>query len=215
MKIHTTANKVQKSLHGIDGPVNLTSMARRFNKLFKKPKVQVTSKILNKMQGLIDGDAVIVSGSYDYCKGEIDLIKIELYSNNNIFLLTEKQKENFVRKITTTIIHESRHKYHAKIKKTYSFKQYKIRNKVPKEIASNIQYYANPDEIDAYAYETRVDCYFGKLNINMLRTANKIKMGASESIFAYKKHFRKTDPKIWKKFLKKVYKNINESSQII
>jgi hypothetical protein len=192
------------------------------NKLFKRPKIKFSSITSEKNYkifylGLDENkdDVIIVSGIYDYCKGEIDLIKVEFYSNYAHFLMSEKQKTNLVRKITTTIIHESRHKYHAKVKKTYSLKQYKIRNNVSEKMASNLQYYANADEIDAYAYETKVDCHFGKLNINMLRSANKIKIDTSESIFAYKKYFRKTDPKIWKKFLKKVYKNINEQSQII
>jgi len=35
----------------------------------------------------------------------------------------------------------------------------------------------------------------------------KIGWRQSEAIFMYRMHFRKTDPKVWKRFLKKVYKN--------
>ena len=45
------------------------------------------------------------------------------------------------------------------------------------------------------------------LDINRLRIAHKIGWRESEAIFIYRKYFRKSDPKVWKKFLKKVYKN--------
>jgi hypothetical protein len=63
-------------------------------------------------------------------------------------------------------------------------------------------YYGNPDEIDAHAYETQAE----RLNINNLRKAHKINWTECESIYMYRLHFRKSDPKIWKRFLKKVYK---------
>jgi hypothetical protein len=64
-------------------------------------------------------------------------------------------------------------------------------------------YYGNPDEIDAHAYETQAENF----DINKLRKAHKIGWRESEAIFMYRKHFRNQDPKVWKKFLKKVYKN--------
>jgi hypothetical protein len=64
-------------------------------------------------------------------------------------------------------------------------------------------YYGNPDEIDAHAYETQAE----KLDINKLRKAHKISWQESEAIYMYRMHFRKQDPKVWKRFLKKVYKN--------
>lgn len=215
MKIETTANKIEKELSNLNGVVRISTLVGKLNKLFKRPKVKFTSKT-HDLGFLSKGDdVIIVSGSYDYCKGEIDLIRVELYCTNASFLMSENQKANLIRKITTTIIHENRHKHHAKVKRTYSFKQYKVKKKASKEKLATLQYYANPDEIDAYAHETKVDFHFGKLDINMLRSMNKINMNSSESIFAYKRYFRKSDPKIWNKFLKKVYKNINESSQII
>jgi hypothetical protein len=67
-----------------------------------------------------------------------------------------------------------------------------------------VMYYGNPDEIDAHAYETQAE----KLDINKLRKAHKIGWRHSEAIFMYRKHFRNQDPKVWKRFLKKVYKNV-------
>ena len=66
-----------------------------------------------------------------------------------------------------------------------------------------LMYYGNFDEIDAHAYETQVD----RLDINKLRRAHKIGWRESEAVYLYRTHFRKKDPKVWKKFLKKVYKN--------
>ena len=64
-------------------------------------------------------------------------------------------------------------------------------------------YYGNPDELDAHAYETQAE----KFDINKLRSAHKIGWRECEAIFMYRKTFRIQDPKVWQKFLKKVYKN--------
>jgi hypothetical protein len=63
-------------------------------------------------------------------------------------------------------------------------------------------YYGNADELDAHAYETRAE----RIDINKLRKAHKIGWRECEAVFMYRMHFRKQDPKIWKRFLKKVYK---------
>jgi hypothetical protein len=66
-----------------------------------------------------------------------------------------------------------------------------------------MMYLGSTDEIDAYAFETKFD----NVALNKLRKAHKIGWRHSEAIFMYRKHFRGHDEKIWKKFLKKVYKN--------
>jgi len=77
---------------------------------------------------------------------------------------------------------------------------------ISEEGAKNLakaMYYGNPDELDAHAYETQAE----KLDINKLRKAHKIGWRECEAIFMYRLHFRKQDPKVWQRFLKKVYKN--------
>ena len=72
-------------------------------------------------------------------------------------------------------------------------------------------YYGNPDELDAHAYETQAE----KLDINKLRSAHKIGWRECEAIFMYRKTFRTQDPKVWQKFLKKVYKNNGKGQERI
>ena len=80
----------------------------------------------------------------------------------------------------------------------------------PNQNKAKAIYYGNPDELDAHAYETVVELDMGKFDINKLRKANKIGWRECEAIFLYRMHFRKSDPKVWKRFLKKVYKNGTE-----
>jgi hypothetical protein len=111
-------------------------------------------------------------------------------------------------KILRTIAHEYRHRAQQRKQATIEVRQYKLH----KDIIANsdqklkLVYYGMPDEIDAHAYETTIESSFGFLNINRLRVAHKITWRESEAIFMYRKYFREADLKVWKKFLKKVYK---------
>ena len=108
-------------------------------------------------------------------------------------------------KIIRAIHHEYRHKHQQKQRPFLLQKEYKPK---PKQNKMKAMYYGNPDEIDAHAYETQSE----RIDINKLRTAHKIGWRCSEAIFMYRQNFRNQDPRIWKRFLKKVYK-LNEKIQ--
>ena len=114
--------------------------------------------------------------------------------------LTQKGAHNLAVKIIRTIHHEYRHKHQQKQRPFLLQKEYKPK---PKQNRMKAMYYGNPDELDAHAYETQAE----KFDINKLRQAHKISWRECEAVFMYRKTFRKQDPKVWKRFLKKVYKN--------
>jgi hypothetical protein len=121
-------------------------------------------------------------------------------ADNKKVTITEQGAKNLAVKIIRAIHHEYRHKHQHKQRPLLLQKEYKPK---PKQNKMKAMYYGNPDELDAHAYETQAE----KLDINKLRKAHKIGWKESEAIFMYRKNFRNQDPKIWKRFLKKVYKN--------
>ena len=128
------------------------------------------------------------------------LITLSFPSQKKKVTITEKESINLALKIARAIHHEYRHKHQQRGRGYVYTKQYTPKAKQNK---LKVMYYGNPDEIDAHAYETQAE----KLNINKLRKAHKIKWYECEAIYMYRMHFRKQDPKIWHRFLKKVYKN--------
>lgn len=120
-------------------------------------------------------------------------------------VLSKKGAWNLKMKILRTIVHEYRHREQHRQQGFIQPKRYNPAKKAANRL--KLSYYGMPDEVDAHAYETKVESSFGLLDINRLRTAHKIGWRESEAIFMYRKYFRKSDPKVWKKFLKKVYKN--------
>lgn len=122
--------------------------------------------------------------------------------------LSKSGAKNLELKIMKTLFHEIRHKYQCKIKRKYSDGSfYSLPKNVNSKDIPKLQYFGASDEIDAHAFETIVDSSYKKLDINRLKVANQITWRESEAIYLYRRFFRENDPKVWKKFLKKVYKN--------
>lgn len=199
--------KVQKKLHKLSPTwigVNksVPSMIRALNKTFTKSIIYFTS---NRYEGEYYKDhSVIVSGQY--CPRILStipeniLITLSFPKETKKVTITAKEAEHLLLRIARAIHHEYRHKRQQRGRGYVYTKQYN-----PKPNSKNKHkemYYGNPDELDAHAYETQAE----RLNINNLRTAHKIHWRESEAIYMYRMHFRNKDPKIWKRFLKKVYK---------
>ena len=122
--------------------------------------------------------------------------------------LSKSGAKNLELKITKTLFHELRHKQQCKVKRKYTDgSYYSLPKNIKKSDIPKLQYFGSSDEIDAHAFETIVDASYKKLNINKLKVASKITWRESEAIYMYRRFFRENDPKVWKKFLKKVYKN--------
>ena len=199
-------DKIQKKVDAISpswvGVKSVPAIIRSLNKTFQKSIIYFTSSRYDEAH--LPNHSVIVSGQY--CPRifstipENILITLSFPVANKKVVITEKEAKNLAIKVVRAIHHEYRHKHQQRGRGYVYTKQYSPKKK---QNRLKVMYYGNPDEIDAHAYETQAE----KLDINKLRKAHKIGWRQSEAIFMYRMHFRKSDPKVWKRFLKKVYKN--------
>ena len=202
MKLEKIEKKLATLIPTWVGEKHIPSIIRQLNKTFYKSIIYFESQ-------RYDGDyyeehSVIISGQY--CPRILStipeniLITLSFPRENKKAKISVMGAKNLALKIARAIHHEYRHKHQQKGRGYKFTKQY---NPKPKQNRFKAMYYGNPDEIDAHAYETQAE----KLDINKLRKAHKISWKVCEAVYMYRMHFRKQDPKVWKKFLKKVYKN--------
>jgi hypothetical protein len=198
--------KIEKKVYALAeswvGEKHIPSIIRQLNKVFK-PYIVCFGSERFESEYLQDHNVIV---NAHYCNRISDIVPEHIYiclnfpSDSKKANITEKGARNLAVKIIRAIHHEYRHKYQQKQRPFLLQKPYKPK---PKQNKLKALYYGNPDELDAHAYETQAE----KLDINKLRKAHKIRWAECEAIFMYRQTFRKQDPKIWHKFLKKVYKN--------
>jgi hypothetical protein len=202
MKLEKVQKKIDKLYPSWVGEKSAPSIIRGLNKTFHKSIIYFTSNRYD--EEYFEHHSVIVSGQY--CPRILStipeniLITLSFPKKSKKVKITEKEAEHLAVKITRAIHHEYRHKHQQRGRGYVYTKQYTPKRKQDR---LKVMYYGNPDEIDAHAYETQAENF----DINKLRKAHKIGWRESEAIFMYRKNFRDQDPKVWKKFLKKVYKN--------
>lgn len=202
MKLENIEKKVYALAKNWIGKKHIPSIIRQLNKAFKRNIVCFSSERFD--DDYYSDHNVIVNGHY--CNRISDIVPEHIYIQLNFpkgvkkVDITEKGANNLAIKVIRAIHHEYRHKHQQRQRPFLLQKTYKPK---PKQNKMKAMYYGNPDELDAHAYETQAE----KLNINKLKAAHKISWKESEAIFMYRQTFRKQDPKIWYKFLKKVYKN--------
>ena len=208
MKIGLIERKLNALAKNWVGDKHVPTIIRQLNAAFEHSIIYFSS---NRYEAEYYPDhSVIVSGQYcPRIRGHVPeniIICLTIPKDSKKLVLSKKGARNLEMKILRTIVHEYRHRAQQRKQGSIDIKQYKPR----KDVVGNMKrlmYFGMPDEIDAHAYETTVESSFGLLNINRLRMAHKISWRESEAVFMYRKYFRKSDPKVWKKFLKKVYKN--------
>ena len=209
MKLEKIQKKIDKLTPTWVGEKSVPAIIRGLNKAFYKSIVYFSSA--RHKDDFLPDHSVIVSGQY--CPRifsaipENILITLNFPAGVKKVTITEEESKNLALRIMRAIHHEYRHKHQQKGRGYVYTKQYTPKKKQHKLKA---MYYGNPDEIDAHAYETQAE----HLNINILRKAHKVNWTQSESIYMYRLNFRKSDPKIWKRFLKKVYK-LNANIQTV
>jgi hypothetical protein len=203
MKLEIIEKRVNKLIPTWVGDKHIPSIIRGLNRQFKKGIIYFTSDKF--YDDYYPEHSVIVSGQY--CPKimsmipENILITLSFPADRKRALISEECAKNLALKIIRAIHHEYRHKKQQRGRGYVYTKQYHTKKGERNRL--KLHYYGNPDEIDAHAYETQAE----KLDINRLRVAHRIDWRESEAVFMYRKHFRKRDPKVWKRFLKKVYKN--------
>ena len=203
MKLEKIEKKIGKLIPTWVGEKHIPSIIRKLNKTFSRSIIYFSS---NRYEGkYYKNHSVIISGQY--CPRimsaipENILITLSFPKDQRKATITEDGAKNLAMKIVRAIHHEYRHKHQQRGRGYVYTKQYNTKKGDKERL--KLHYYGNPDEIDAHAYETQAE----KLDINRLRVAHRINWRESEAVFMYRKHFRNKDPKVWKRFLKKVYKN--------
>jgi len=202
MKLEKIEKKVYALAENWVGEKHVPSIIRELNKSFKRNIVCFSSERYDA--DYYEDHNVIINAHY--CNRISNIIPEHIFISLNFpvdskkAIITEEGAKNLAIKIIRAIHHEYRHKHQQKQRPFLLQKEYKPK---PKQNKFKAMYYGNPDELDAHAYETQAE----KLNINKLRKAHKIGWQECEAVFMYRKTFRKQDPKIWHRFLKKVYKN--------
>jgi hypothetical protein len=101
-----------------------------------------------------------------------------------------------INELFTTLVHEKRHRYQFK-KRGFNFGPvYRLKSKIDNEdLLKEIEYYGDPDEVDAYAQEAAIEL--------RLHTESTTKA-------KYKELFDNYDKKVYNNFLKKFYKYDNK-----
>jgi hypothetical protein len=209
VKLSVVEKKLRKVSPYFLGEKHIPSIIRKLNAELNSSRIYFTSKRYDG--GSFKDHSVIVSAEYcPHIMGipEHVIVSLSFPKEQKKINLSKLGALNLEIKIMKTLFHEIRHKYQCKIKRKYTDGSY---YSLPKTIhasdAPKLRYFGASDEIDAHAFETVVDIAYKKLNINRLKFAKKITWRESEAIYLYRRFFRENDPKVWKKFLKKVYKN--------
>jgi hypothetical protein len=202
--------KIEKKIYALSenwvGKKHVPSMIRSLNAAFKRNIVCFSSE---RFEGEYFEDHNVIVNAH-YCNRISDFIPEHIYialhfpAGKKKVTITKEGAKNLTVRIIRAIHHEYRHKHQQSLRPRLLQKDYKPK---PKQNKMKAMYYGNPDELDAHAYETQAE----HLDINKLRRAHKISWRDSEAVFMYRQTFRKQDPKVWQRFLKKVYKN-NEYS---
>lgn len=200
--------KIEKKIYALSeswvGKKHVPSMIRSLNKAFQRNIVCFSSE---RFEGEYFEDHNVIVNAH-YCARISDFIPEHIYIalhfpvGKKKVTITKEGAKNLAVRIIRAIHHEYRHKHQQRQRPLLLQKEYKPK---PKQNKMKAMYYGNPDELDAHAYETQAE----HLDINKLRRAHKISWRDSEAVFMYRKTFRKQDPKVWQKFLKKVYKNVS------
>ena len=208
MKLSVVDKNMADMLPLFEGDVYIPSLIRRLNTIFYKSKIRFSSTRVDA--AFFKNHNVIVAGQY--CPRFLDIpehiiITLCFPKETKKPSITKKGAINLRMRIQRAIYHEYRHMAQQKSRRGHFNLQYKKPKKIDKRLKMKVSYYGMPDEVDAHAYETVVETMLGNLDINRLRQAHKVSWKECEAVYLYRMYFRKADPKIWKKFLKKVYKH--------
>jgi len=210
VKLSILCKKINEMSDVFVGDIYIPSMIRKLNAKFNTHKVYfISNRFVGKSY---KNHSVIVSA--EYCPKIVGIpehiiISLSFPKYIKKISLSKRGADILIMKLHKIFYHELRHKEQYKRKKIFFCGDNYIPPKtVHKGIRDKLYYFGSSDEIDAHAYETIVDFAYGKLNINKLRCPSNITWRESEAIFLYNKYFYENDIDVWKKFMRKVYKNI-------
>jgi len=163
-------------------------------KMLKPYNVKV-NRIIDKENKICSG--ATVGGFYDPTLefGDKDIEMFIMFNANEPKVdMTESLVHTMMDELFKTLVHEKRHRYQFKKRGLNYGPQYKCRIIADDNLRKELEYYGDPDEVDAYAQEAAIEV---RLH------------GHSDTFAKYKELFDKHDKKVYNSFLKKQYKFLN------
>lgn len=169
-------------------PYQITYWAR---KMIDNPKVKV---MIMRNDDCHSG--LTVGGHYDPDERDKDIILYVHFTKDckKVFF-DHIDVQVFIQELFTTYVHERRHRYQYRTRGNVYGPVYRCPIEVKnKDNYRELNYYGDPDEIDAYALEAAIE--------NRLRNTDFVQA-------KYRELFDNVDKKVYNKFLKKRYKFLN------
>ena len=159
----------------------------------------------------IKNNTIIPAANYTpkiYGVDECIEVQLSFPKGRRIINLSNEELQILRVKLISIITHEITHKIqYRKRRNRPSNSSYRVNlTFVNKNIKKMIEYLTECDEVDAHAFETIANYRYGTLTREDLRDINNIKWDKCEAVYLYNKFIRYTDDRIWRKFIKKVYK---------
>ena len=175
-------------LLGENTPRKVTYWAR---KMIDNPNVLVK---VYRVEDCYSG--LTVGGHYEPDGRQKDiLINVHFQKDCKTVFFDHKDLQIFVQKLFTTYVHEKRHRYQYRSRGDVYGPIYRCAHIAKdKDHYRELNYYGDPDEIDAYALESAIE--------------ERIR-GTQFVMAKYRDLFVDTDIKVYNKFLKKRYKFLN------
>lgn len=175
-------------LFGSKTPRQVTYWAR---KMIGNPKVKV------KMFRNDDCHSGLTIGGHYESDGRDKDIELLIHFQNDCeeVFFDHISIEIFIQELFTTYVHEKRHRYQYRTRGNVYGPIYRCSKLAKdKDHYRELNYYGDPDEVDAYALESAIE--------TRLR-------GTDFVVAKYKELFDNVDRKVYNKFLKKRYKFLN------
>lgn len=178
--------------HNIFGSKTPFQIAYWARKMIDNPKVKI--KIVREEEC---HSGLTIGGHYEPDESDKDIIlNIHFEKGCQKVFFDHIDVQVFIMELFTTYVHEKRHKYQYRTRGPHVYGPiYRCTKKAKdNEHYRELNYYGDPDEIDAYALEAAIE--------TRLRDTNFV-------VAKYRELFANTDIKVYNKFLKKRYKFLN------
>lgn len=195
MKHKTLYKRLQAESHRFIGEKRPTQIMYWVRKMLSPYNVKV-NKIIDKTNTCYS--ALTIGGFFDptldFGDKDIEMYIMFRQEDDHVYL-NDVSVVVFLNEIFKTLVHEKRHRYQFRQRGNNYGPQYRCRLNLDDELIKEMEYYGDPDEVDAYAQEAAIEM---RLN------------GYSDTHEKYKILFDKTDKRVYNSFLKKFYKYDNK-----
>ena len=196
MKHITLYNKLHSFTPKFVGEKTVGQVMYWVRKMMQPYNVKV-NKVTDKTNACYS--ALTVGGFYDstleFGEKDIELFLMFRKEDKKV-MLDDLNVHVMINELFKTLVHEKKHRYQFKKRGRAYGPRYCCRKKIADEqLLKELEYYGDPDEIDAYAQEAIIE----------LRLT-----GTSDTQQKYKELFDKHDKKVYNSFLKKFYKYNNK-----